>query len=1166
MTITATERRIEQVFERERTPGGLWSALARHADEPALGVGDMWRGLERRLLTSDAPPTPTGLWAALAARADPAQYRPHAIPDVAEEQVVEDGQSFTVIRSPRGNYLRLTAPQRELWRQMDGQRTVANLATQAFVTFKQLLPVGELVTTLKQEGFLVDQPIGVYRGLGQATEARTAEGWGRRVLRALAGRTWQIKNIDQIYGTIYRAFGWLFFTPVFVALWSVVALAGLAAFILLLLGARQDQDQLFAAGGSAPLQLAALWLALLISFLLHESAHALAVKHFGRELRGGGAMLYFGTPAFFVDTSDIWRSPSRARMLVSAAGPMSDLFVGALAALLVLLKPDLAINTVAYKLAFTCYIATLFNANPLLELDGYFILVDWLRLPDLRRRALAFIRGPLWKNAKANMQNAKLEWQKSDKRSILHSAFGILHSYSREERIFTLYGALTLLYSIVAIWFAIQFWSRQLDRTIGKLWQAGGPLQRVIAAALFLLIVVPVLVGLFFVALSVGRAALAWVIRRGYGRQPALLAAIAGALAIVCVWAATAGGPAVGRWLPPILWGIALGALLAVRPDYRRAAVAPTINALLLTTALAALAAFGRALLPAPIWTAADGLAFVFLLVAGFAALLDVDLRLSPPRELLSTALLLMLAFAVGGLALFFATRAWPSAGPVVYIVAGAPAYFGALAVALLLPHLFGLHDSRLIWSWGLFWLAALVETAAYIAGISGPAVALDTLAAALWAAAWLVHLATLRQIAPDEIAWPHEPSISETQRLTRAFQFCYAGCYRLLRAVYGARRAQALDDRMDVLAATANWDVTLDRDRARIAPTVQALSLDLQGARYAEVLRYAVGTIEEIAGASFARRAIRAAYDALPWPERETASRLCFPDTPWARELSNSFGDARAARLRLLRQVDLFLNCDDDELAALAHGIQEQDAAPGTQLLLAGASSPGMWIVEAGEVVAWRGGQEQDELHRGEAFGARELLENKPADLSYRANVASSLLFIPAAELESLMQERAPHAAEGLDAAATLRLLERVPLFADMPRNTLRGLAHVAQQRRFDARAVIVRQGQPSGMFYIIKQGRAAVLARSEPKGEAAPKLRPVAQLGPEEFFGELELLRGTPPVASVVAVTTLVALALPHAAIQALLMGDGGIARGLEQVGTGRLIALRQGANGTA
>src|SRR5207244_10989989 len=111
-------------------------------------------------------------------------------------------------------------------------------------------------------------------------------------------------------------------------------------------------------------------------------------------------------------------------------------------------------------------------------------------------------------------------------RSILHFAFSILHSYSREERIFTLYGALTLLYSVVAIAFALQFWQRQLGGTIQRLWATGVPLQRAIAAALFLLIVVPVLAGLGFVALGIGRAALAWVIRRGYGRQPVLLAVV----------------------------------------------------------------------------------------------------------------------------------------------------------------------------------------------------------------------------------------------------------------------------------------------------------------------------------------------------------------------------------------------------------------------------------------------------------------------------------------------------------------------------------------------------------------------------------------------------------------------------------------------------------------
>ncbi|HJZ50440.1 MAG TPA: cyclic nucleotide-binding protein, partial [Roseiflexaceae bacterium] len=161
MSIIAAEQRIEQVFERHM-PAGLWHTLAQAVDAPTLGSGDIWRGLERRLLTGQAAAA-TGMWAALAQRLDPAQYCPHAVPDVAEEVLVEGDQQLTVIRSPRGNYLRLTELQRELWHQMDGTRTVAQLATQAFLKFKQLLPVGDLVTALRVEGFLNDQPVGVYQ-------------------------------------------------------------------------------------------------------------------------------------------------------------------------------------------------------------------------------------------------------------------------------------------------------------------------------------------------------------------------------------------------------------------------------------------------------------------------------------------------------------------------------------------------------------------------------------------------------------------------------------------------------------------------------------------------------------------------------------------------------------------------------------------------------------------------------------------------------------------------------------------------------------------------------------------------------------------------------------------------------------------------------------------
>lgn len=1149
-----------------RPPTGLWASLAHAADAPTVGAGDLWRGLSRRLLA--APPAqPGAFWPALAARTDPAQYRPRAVPSVPEERMREGEQVLTVIRSPRGNYLHLTEPQREIWHQMDGTRTVAQIATGAFLKFKQLLPVGDLATTLRDEGFLTDQPVGLYRALAGSLEARTAEGWGRRVLRALSGATWRIERIDALYAALYRAGGWALFTPAFLVIWAVLALAGLGTFVALLLGFGHPLPLLGSAGIS--FELVALWCALLVSFVLHESAHALTVKHYGRELRSGGLMLYFGMPACFVDTSDIWRSPRPARMLVSAAGPMADLLIGGLAALLALRLPvDSALASAAYKLACTCYIATLFNLNPLLELDGYYILVDWLRLPDLRRRALAFMRGPFWKK----LERRRTKDQEPNNDPAFRFSSFVLRPFSHEERIFTLYGALTLLYSLVAIVFALQFWRSKLLGAIVGLWRSDSPLGWAVALALALLVIAPLLAGLALAGLGIGRAGLTALLRRGYGRQPGLLAALGGSLAILLAWLvwrlAGPAGPASRTWLalatPALAWALALGALLGVLPDYRRAAIGTTLRALLVAAGLALAAALARGLGMLPdanlalggAALALDGLAMLFLMVAGFAALLDVDLRLSTPRELAATALLLMLAFGAGAGALLIAPD---TNGTLARIAAAAPAYFGAVALALLLPHLFDLADSRLVWSWALLWCAGLAQTAAYVAELGARASPLGLLAAGLWAAAWLVHLATLRQIAPDEIAWPHEPSISEQQRLTRAFQFCYGGCYRLLRAVYGARRTGALDDRMDVLAATANWDVTLDRDRVRISPLVQSLPLDLQGARYAEVLRYTVASIEAIAGATFARRAIQAAYDALPWPERETASRYCFPDTPWARELSSAFGDVRAARLRLLRQVDQLLACDDDELAALAHAIEEQHLPAGALLLRAGEQPAGVWVIEAGEVLASQAGRAPAELHRGDAIGAEGLAGEQPSLASYQATIACELLFIPAAEYRALIPQAAAQTRAAADTVARLKLLERVPMFADLPRNTLRGLANVAQRREFATRSVVVRQGVPSGVFYIIQAGRAAVFARSDAAPGDTGKLHPIAQLGPEEFFGELELLRGSPPVASVVAATPLTVLALPHAAVHAFIVGDGRIASGLEQVGTGRLIALR-------
>jgi putative peptide zinc metalloprotease protein len=1130
-------------------PGGLWGGLRRRAAAASPRRG-LWESLNSPAGSHPAS-RKGGIYSDLAGRVDFAQYRPQAVPGIAEEQIVEGGQSFTVLRSPSGSYLRLSAAECALWHLMDGSQSVAQLATTGFLRFRQLLPVAGLVQNLKEQGFLNESSLRLYQGLRERAEVSgAAQGWGQWLVRALRSRTFAIEGIDGFVGALYRFGGWVCFTRPFLALHVLVSLAGLLTFLLAL--GRADSNQTFAVldATNVPMSLLALWGAMLISFVLHELAHALAVKYYGRTVHRGGVMIYYGMPAAFVDTSDIWLAGRSARIVVSLAGPLADLLLGGVAALLAT-QIEGFWGAALFKFAFACYISTLFNFNPLLELDGYFILMDWLRLPNLRQRALAFVSGPLWVKLRGRV------------------------ALSREERIFALFGALTAAYTAVAIILTVLFWRDQLTSVLGDLW-AGGLLERSLAVLIFAAVVVPLFLGLIFALIGMVRAGAQWAARRQLARSPALVAASLTAFALVLAAQPLRYGVSPDNaLLGPGLWLVALLVQVALRADYRGAHIAPALDSFLIVTSLSLASTVGRLLVPGLplLWAIFELGSFLLLMYAGFVALIDVDLRQTPTHELSLSALMLMAAFGFGGLAIDLIQRGQPNLPFAVALIEAAPIYLSAVALALLLPHLIELLDSRLVWAWSMLWLGIVVQTAAYLLELlpawrGGPqALALTILAAGLWAGAWCVHYVTLKRVSHHDLSWPIEAAMSERVRLERAFRRTYAGCYKLLRDMYGRRRAKAFDDRMDVVAATANWDVTLDREEARIGASLASLPLDGQGARYAEVLRYSVDAIEELAGSSFAQRTIRAAYDALPWPEREAADRRCFPNTPWAGELSRAFGSEREARLRLLRQVELFATCDDSELGELAGALQPVSAAPGHELLAADMAPPGVWIVEAGEVAAVADGALIAELHRGACFGEVDSALGAGAERrSYRATVASSLLFLPGAEFQRLLGAASQHTAEGVELLRSVRALERIPLFRDVSRQALRNLALAGRRIHFTPRTIVVREGKASGLLYVIASGHAAVLVRTAAKdgsngaGETTPiKPKVVARLGPEEFFGEVELLRGTPPMATVVALDELDVLALPHDRVTGLITGSASIARSLEQISTGRLLELR-------
>jgi multidrug resistance efflux pump len=106
-----------------------------------------------------------------------------------------------------------------------------------------------------------------------------------------------------------------------------------------------------------------------------------------------GFILIFFQPAFYCNVSDAWLFPEKSRRLwVTLAGAYSELFLWALATLVWRLTE---IGTVVSQLALlvmvTSAIKTLFNLNPLIKLDGYYLLSDYLEIPNLRRKAMAYV-------------------------------------------------------------------------------------------------------------------------------------------------------------------------------------------------------------------------------------------------------------------------------------------------------------------------------------------------------------------------------------------------------------------------------------------------------------------------------------------------------------------------------------------------------------------------------------------------------------------------------------------------------------------------------------------------------------------------------------------------------------------------------------------------------
>ena len=126
----------------------------------------------------------------------------------------------------------------------------------------------------------------------------------------------------------------------------------------------------------------------------HELGHAYMATRAGVRVPSMGVSFLVLMPVLYTDTSAAWRLRSRrARMGIDAAGIMAELSVAAVALFLWSFVPDGPVRTALFVLATTSLATSLLvNASPFMRFDGYYLLSDWLRVPNLAPRAFALMR------------------------------------------------------------------------------------------------------------------------------------------------------------------------------------------------------------------------------------------------------------------------------------------------------------------------------------------------------------------------------------------------------------------------------------------------------------------------------------------------------------------------------------------------------------------------------------------------------------------------------------------------------------------------------------------------------------------------------------------------------------------------------------------------------
>ena len=311
-------------------------------------------------------------------------------PDLKVRRHKYQGRPFWVVKEPIGlKYYRFQEEEFAILQMLDGNTSYEELKTQFEAEFPPqritLQDLQHFIGMLHRSGLVISDAPGQGRQLKRRSDENNKKELMGKLSNVLALR---FKGIDpeRLLTWLYPKVGWFF------SFWFFVGVCIMALCALALVTVQYDMfrtrlpafHEFF-----GPTNWFYLGITLALTKVLHEFGHGLSCKHFGGECHEMGVMILVLTPCLYCNVSDSWLLPNKwHRAAIGAAGMYVEIFLASVATFLWWFSRPGLLNHICLSIMFVCSVSTvLFNGNPLLRFDGYYILSDISEIPNLRQKS-----------------------------------------------------------------------------------------------------------------------------------------------------------------------------------------------------------------------------------------------------------------------------------------------------------------------------------------------------------------------------------------------------------------------------------------------------------------------------------------------------------------------------------------------------------------------------------------------------------------------------------------------------------------------------------------------------------------------------------------------------------------------------------------------------------